>query len=128
MPHPQSMYKAANRNWSAAEKLQPHNQVPAVAGYLYGFAAECAIKYRLRDYIPAPAERGGPHYEHFPKLRAALKDSLEGRGATELMRFAEDSFMHDWDILIRYSDGTGVTPALLARWRENARAALEVLE
>lgn len=93
------LIEAAHRNWSAAERLQPPNQVLAVAGYLYGFVEECAIKHRLRNYVPLPPERGGPHYDHFPKLRAAMMDSLEGRGATDLMKFTDSGFLPDWEIL-----------------------------
>jgi hypothetical protein len=123
-----NMTKAAHRNWAAAEKLK--NAVAAdrtTAGYLYGIAAECAIKALFRDIPWTIDSRDGPVYAHFPNLKTKLRDEISGRRAAPLTQFTNPRYMEGWAIDIRYSDGTGPAPATLERWRtdaDNARAAL----
>jgi len=116
-----NMTKAAHRNWAAAESLR-NAKAPdrTTAGYLYGIAAECAIKALYRDISWTTDSRDGPVYAHFPQLRSKLRDALSGRGGTPLMRFADSHFMEGWSIDMRYSDGTRPDAATLDRWRDNA--------
>ena len=122
------MTKAAHRNWAAAENLM--NAVASdrmTAGYLYGIAAECAIKALFREIPWTIDSRDGPVYAHFPQLKTKLRDALSGRGAAQLTRFTDQHFMEGWAIDIRYSDGTRPATATLERWRahaDEARAAL----
>lgn len=115
------MTKAAHRNWAAAESLKNATAPDrTTAGYLYGIAAECAIKALYRKISWTTDSREGPVYAHFPQLRSKLRDALSGRGAASLMRFADNHFMEGWSIDMRYSDGTRPDAATLDRWRDNA--------
>lgn len=122
------MIKAAHRYWSAAERLR-NAEAPdrTTAGYLYGIAAECAIKALFRDMPWTTDSRDGPVYAHFPELKSRLRDAISGRGAARLARFTDQHYMEGWAIDIRYSDGKRPDAATLNRWRahaDDARAAL----
>lgn len=116
-----NMTKAAHRNWAAAERLR-NAEAPdrTTAGYLYGIAAECAIKALYRDISWTTDSRDGPVYAHFPILKDKLRDAISGRGAARLARFTDQHYMEGWAIDIRYSDGTRPDAATLERWRDHA--------
>ena len=122
------MSKAAHRNWAAAERCLNGAAIDrTTAGYLYGIAAECAIKALYRDLAWTTDSRNGPVYAHFPELKAKLRDAISGRGAARLARFTDPNYMEGWSIDIRYSDGTRPDSETLALWRKHsdeARAAL----
>lgn len=115
------MTKAAHRNWAAAESLR-NTAAPdrITAGYLYGIAAECAIKAAYRDISWTTDSRDGPVYAHFPQIKSKLRDVLSGRIGARLMRFTNQHFMEGWAIDMRYSDGTRPDAATIERWREDA--------
>ncbi|CUH31322.1 hypothetical protein JSE7799_00906 [Jannaschia seosinensis] len=119
-----NMTKAAHRNWAAAER---HWNTAApdrtTAGYLYGIAAECAIKALFRNIPWTTDSRDGPVYAHFPELKAKLRDAISGRGASQLTRFTNHQYMEGWAIDIRYSDGTRPDDAKLEKWRSDAEVA-----
>lgn len=123
-----NMTKAANRNWDAAERLRKAAAPDrTTVGYLYGIAAECAIKALFREISWTTDSRDGPVYAHFPSLKTKLRDAISGRGAAPLARFTDQGYMEGWAIDIRYSDGTRPDDATLDRWRQQAdeaRAAL----
>jgi len=123
-----NMTKAAHRNWSAAERLR-NAEVPdrTTAGYLYGIAAECAIKALYRDISWTTDSRDGPVYAHFPQLKSRLRDAISGRGASQLARFTEQQYMEGWAIEIRYSDGALPDAVTLDRWRAHADVARAAL-
>jgi hypothetical protein len=123
-----SMTKAAHRNWAAAERLR-NAAAPdrTTAGYLYGIAAECAIKALFRDIPWTIDSRDGPVYAHFPQLKTKLRDAISGRGATQLVRFTDQRYMEGWGIEIRYSDGVRPDDATLERWRAHADEARTAL-
>jgi|1_EtaG_2_1085319.scaffolds.fasta_scaffold25330_2 hypothetical protein len=118
------MTKAAHRNWAAAERLRSVEAPDrTTAGYLYGIAAECAIKALYRGISWTTDSRDGPVYAHFPQLKAKLRDAISGRGAAQLARFTDQHYMEGWAIDIRYSDGRRPDAATLERWREHADQA-----
>lgn len=123
-----NMTKAAHRNWAAAERLRDAEAPDrTTAGYLYGIAAECAIKALFRDIPWTNDSREGPVYAHFPQLKAKLRDAISGRGAALLTQFVDQHYMEGWAIDVRYSDGKRPDAATLDRWRahaDKARAAL----
>ena len=123
-----NMAKAAHRNWAAAEHLRKAVAPDrTTAGYLYGIAAECAIKALFRDFPWTTDSKDGPVYAHFPGLKSKLRDAISGRGAAQLARFTDQHFMEGWAINIRYSDGARPDAVTLERWRvdaDEARAAL----
>ena len=118
------MTKAAHRNWEAAERLK-NAAAPdrTTAGYLYGIAAECAIKALFRGYSWTTDSRDGPVYAHFPQLKAKLRDAISGRGASRLTRFADQHYMQGWAIDMRYSDGRRPNHETLEKWRSDAEVA-----
>ncbi|MCT8267819.1 hypothetical protein NYQ83_11100 [Afifella sp. JA880] len=120
--------KAAHRNWAAAERLK-NAEAPdrTTAGYLYGIAAECAIKALYRGISWTTDSKDGPVYAHFPEIKAKLRDSISGRGATQLVQFTDQHYMEGWAIKIRYSDGARPDAATLERWRADADLARSAL-
>lgn len=123
-----NMSKAAHRNWAAAERLRNAEATDrTTAGYLYGIAAECAIKALYRGISWTTDSRDGPVYAHFPQLKAKLRDAIAGRGAAQLARFTDQHYMQGWAIDIRYSDGRRPDAETLERWREQAEQARAAL-
>lgn len=122
------MTKAANRNWAAAERSRDAAAPDrTTAGYLYGIAAECAIKALFRENPWTTDSRDGPVYAHFPQMKSKLRDAIFGRGATQLARYTDQHYMEGWAIDIRYSDGTRPDAATLERWRADADEARTAL-
>lgn len=105
-----------------------------VAGYLYGIAAECALKHIMQcSHHSRPSERverkDDPLYAHFPALKTLLRDSAQGRYAGILRKFAEDDgFMNEWDIAMRYASRRDIEDSIVERWREHAIKAIAAME
>jgi len=118
---------AARRYLQAADCL--HDREPPcrvdVAGYLYGIAAECAIKEILRR----SRLWSKPDLVHFPELKVVLRDNASGRYAGSLRKFAEDgAFMSEWNIAMRYAPKSDISPVQVKRWRMNARDAIAAMD
>lgn len=123
-----NMTKAARRNWSAAERLRTAGAPDrTTSGYLYGIAAECAIKASFRELPWTTDSRDGPVFAHFPQLRTKLRDAISGRGAARFTRFTDPHYMEGWTIDIRYSDGSRPDEATLQLWRSHADDACATL-
>jgi hypothetical protein len=126
MAYTPDMTAAARRLASSATKLlQPDNR--AVAAYLFGLAAECALK------AVAARSPGGMadeiQYAHFPSLRTALRHWANGRGAIGLRRLIEsDAFMNQWAIDIRYARAADIHDKPVEQWREQATSALNIMD
>ena len=95
---------AARRDLSFADVLSNGDRARrTVAGYLYGLAAECALKQLGSGSLAVTqGANDGDHplMAHFPELKTLLRDHLQGRMKAELRRFVEnDRSMHHWDIL-----------------------------
>jgi len=106
---------------------------PDVAGYLYGIAAECALKQLMLDSgmrpLPEEKRRDDPFFAHFPELKTLLRDCVHGRRAGELRRFAEDGqLMNEWDTRMRYAPGKEILPRNVARWKEHAEQLKQAME
>jgi HEPN domain len=117
------MATAARRNLDAAIRLETANH-EMVAGYLFGIAAECAIKAMMAElHLSYPQERADdPRYAHFPELLVLLRDQMSGRRSGMLSRFIQDQrFLQGWSIKIRYSDGKNLTVQQLKSWSQQAR-------
>jgi hypothetical protein len=117
------MSSAARRNLDAAIKLE-EQQRKVVAGYLFGIAAECAIKAMISELsLPIPAERvEDPRYAHFPELLILIRDQVSGRRSAPLLRYIQNqNFFQGWSIRIRYSDGRNFNPNWLETWSQQAR-------
>ena len=106
--------RSARRHLQAAEHLLDETHRKDVAGYLYGIAAECAMKQMMinsgmRELV---VERGNedPFYAHFEELEETLVcDQAYGRLPVGLTRYAgNSSFMQHWAISMRYSPGKDI--------------------
>lgn len=101
----------------------------SVAGYLFGIAAECAIKAMMLDANIRPKRpelrRDDPFYAHFPELRTMLRDMQLGRKAKPLMDYIkDDAFLSQWSTDMRYSSGRDVRDQWVLAWAEHARQAV----
>lgn len=104
-----------------------------VAGYLYGIAAECAIKEAMlrsgMRTLPKDERQDDPFYAHFESLKTLLRDSAQGRLKGPLRKVAENSaFMQYWDTSMRYSDGKAIPIAWINKWRDQAQFALALMD
>jgi hypothetical protein len=118
---------AARRHQQAASCLhdcEPHCRRRDVAGYLYGIAAECALKEIMR--VSRWTE---PDHLHFPDLKQRIRDGAQGRYASVLRKFADDDgFMNSWDIAMRYAPRRDIDDRLVVRWRNHAQEAIAAME
>ena len=124
------MRKSANQHYEAAKTLHDRQQ-KAVAAYLFGLAAECAVKAIMdRSRIPGHSNRDSAYYAHFPDLRHQLQDVLAGRKSFNELKFAtKDDFFADWHISIRYAESGHVLalPNRYDRWFQNAKTAINAM-
>ncbi len=128
MPFATDMPAAARRHFAAAEELNAGTRND-VAGYLYGIAAECAIKAMMLDAGLRPASehktQGDPFFAHFPDLRTMLRDSLKGRISSPLIGYVNsDRFMNNWSTRMRYCHGREVKSQWVSAWAEQAKQAV----
>lgn len=128
----QDMRSAAYRHFEAAEILFATNRKD-VAGYLFGLAAECALKQIMivsgMRPLPEGERRGDPFFAHFEALKTLLRDTAFGRRAGELRRFAESaSFMQEWDVTMRYSHGKDIQAERVSRWRDDAKGVVAAMD
>ena len=120
--------QAATRHLQAADELNKGHRRD-VAGYLYGIAAECAVKHML---IPIPLP---PQYDkkvilfaHFPELRTLLRDALSGRTLRPLTPFLNsDAFMNNGHIRMRYADTKQILPEWVDAWALQARNVVNAM-
>lgn len=128
MPYNPSMTSAARRHLLAADILFQESSRRDVAGYLYGIAAECAIKAMMIDAGHRPKEnsKDDPLFAHLPQLRTLLRDYQFGRNGAILLRFInDDSFFSQWDIKMRYCKGSEIDNKWITTWKEQASHAVD---
>lgn len=135
MAYALDLLSAARRHRDAALLLDqdPPAGKRDVAGYLYGIAAECALKELMRKAgirpLPPECRRDDPFFMHFPELKTALRDHAGSRGHTALRRHAENNaLMAEWDTAMRYARGPDVLSKPVARWRNQALALVQEME
>lgn len=120
------MPASARRHLNAANLLRENKA--DVAGYLFGIAAECAVKAMMLEAnvrSRGQERRQDPFYAHFPELRTMLRDMQLGRSAKSLIKFIEDdSFMNNWSTDMRYSPASEIRPNWIDSWAEAARQAV----
>ncbi|XXF77157.1 HEPN domain-containing protein [Myxococcaceae bacterium GXIMD 01537] len=120
-----NMTAAARRNLEAADALAEGARRD-VAGYLYGIAAECAIKAMMAN-VPL-TRRDDAFFAHFPELRTLLRDSIQGRSAKPLAAFInDDRFLNNWDVKMRYADARQILERWVVEWRDQARRAVSAM-
>ena len=121
--------KSAERHYLAGEHLGSCPRHKAIAGYLYGIAAECAIKHMMQqsNIRPLPDRRQDPFYAHFPELKGLLSNLIQGRGAAQFQRFLCDDFMQEWDVKMRYAPDKDIDQRKVDKWRNHANNALNAM-
>jgi hypothetical protein len=127
MTYNPNLSAAARRHIEAADALYTGARRD-VAGYLYGIAAECAIKAMMIEVGLRPSNRSkdDPFWAHFPELRTLLRDSLSRRNTTTLRCFVEnDNFFSQWDIAMRYCKGNEIQEKWIAQWKAQAREVVD---
>ena len=127
-----NMRLAARRHLEAAETLYD-TQRKDVAGYVFGLAAECALKELMRCSgmrpLPESDRRDDPFYAHFEDIKAMLRDRAQGRLAGRLRRYSERSdLMQYWDTSMRYSCGHDISERWIGNWRDQARDLIVNME
>jgi hypothetical protein len=106
----------------AAEKLLNGARTD-VAAYLFGIAAECAVKEMARAV--QSGRDSEVFHSHFPALRSLLLDRLQGRAAQPLRLLKEHGgFMNQWDITMRYAPNEEVRRMPIGDWAVQARRAV----
>ena len=120
------MTAAARRHLAAAHKLRPQHD--AVAGYLFGLAAECAIKAMAP--IVAELRDNDVLFAHFPALRTLARERLQGRRYGHQLRRAVEnqSFMNEWDVTVRYARTGEVSAKLVDNWARDASDVVALVE
>ena len=115
---------AARRHLQAADSLDGGHRRD-VAGYLYGIAAECAVKSMMEEIAVRVNEI---FYAHFPELRTLLRDRLQGRRAGPLATLIQDDgFLNHWNAKMRYSSSREIKEDWVDTWREQARKAVATM-
>lgn len=127
MPFTIDLPASARRHLEAANLLVQRK--PDVAGYLFGIAAECAIKAMMQEANIRPKSleqrRDDPFFAHFPELRTMLRDMQLGRNAKPLIDFIEDdSFMNNWATGMRYCAGREIRSEWISAWANAAGQAV----
>lgn len=124
--HPADLPDAARRHQHCADML--HDAEPAEAGYLYGLAAECAVK-QVATMVPC-LRRDDILYAHFPDLRRLVLDHAAGREAQRLLRLISDpsGYLGGWHVSMRYANRRAVNVDLTEAWRRHATSALSLME
>jgi hypothetical protein len=134
MSYGMDLAKAARRHFEAAALLDedPPKGRRDVAGYLYGIAAECALKeimWRSGMRKREDDRRNDPFYMHFPDLKRTLRDSAKGRFQSQLLQYAHDSrLMNEWEVEMRYAPSSDVLGKPIEKWAEQAKKLLTHME
>lgn len=120
------MPAAARRLLDAGNKLIKDGRRD-VAGYLFGLAAECAVKAMAERIVEA--RRDEVFYAHFPELRTLLRDLLYGRRSIELQRLlSHDSFLTGWSIRVRYARSSKLASEKVEAWQEQAKKSVTLMD
>lgn len=118
--------EAAARHFRSGDRLIAENEF-AEAGYLYGLAAECAVKAVLAPNNTLPKKLR----KHFPELVDAVLDYAEGRSigrlAEELSR-TKQPYLAGWHTDVRYAGNKSVPCDQAEQWRMDANKLLEWME
>ncbi len=126
------MRASAHRHINAAELLlETHRK--DVAGYLLGWAAECALKYMMQKAgikeLPLSQRQSDPYYAHFEGVKTLLDDCLQGRRDETLRKITrQSSLMQHWATSMRYSDGKDIDPKWIDRWHADAKQLIAAMD
>ena len=114
-------YQAASlRHFEDAETLAMTERWGG-AGHLIGFAAECALKFKIESLRPGA---NAPH-GHFPELLEIAKKHIARRHEApihQLLKIA--NLMENWDVSLRYAGDGAVDKECYNKWRDDASRIL----
>ena len=112
--------EAARRHMADSELLASSSRWDN-AGHLLGFAAECAVKSRIKPLCTKPDEL----HCHFPKLVAVARKHLNSRRDAKLyMALKTPDLLAGWTVALRYEANSSVVEAVYARWRRHTLSLL----
>lgn len=125
MAYASNMKQAANRHYIDGKKLFDSNCFDN-AGYHFGFAAECATKFRLqKSGVRADDEA---IWAHFQALRTLALIAINTRADADLLRIlSRTSFMQEWDTKMRYANNGAISQDRAKKWRADADELLGLL-
>jgi hypothetical protein len=108
--------EAAVRHFQDSELLAKSSRW-GNAGHLMGFAAECAVKCRLKNLVPSAKVPHG----HFPDLINIAKKHVSGRRHTTLHAILKmKTLMRNWDVNDRYAESSLIGKPQYDLWRQHA--------
>ena len=117
---PESYREAAVRHFADADYLAAGLHLDG-AGYLIGYAVECAIKSAVENTRPAA---DAPH-SHLPVLVERAKRALQGRRKHSVFTVLEKpDFMAGWMVELRYEADTTIDEEKFKAWRADASRTL----
>ena len=103
---------AAIRHYENAKFLRENGDIDN-AGHLVGFAAECAIKFRIVSLQPGSS---APHI-HLPDLLITARKKFHGRGlGTNIYHIVKDDHFRTWDVSRRYWATKSTAETELEEW------------
>lgn len=110
---PENYESAAIRHFEDANALRASGR-PDNAGHLIGFAAECAIKFRIA------AMRSATHspHGHFPDILIAARKQLGQRSnySEPMYNLLKGEFFGGWHVNRRYNETGSTAEAELIAW------------
>jgi len=108
----QNYESAATRHFEDATALQALGRADN-AGYLIGFAAECAIKHNIVSLQPGAHSPQG----HFPEILIAARKRLGPRsGYTSMFDVIRADIFSGWNVHRRYDETGHTDSADLTKW------------
>jgi hypothetical protein len=133
--YPMNLSSSAKRHFKAGETLNadtnPDRQCRSVAGYLYGIAGECALKYLMwnRGWREIGDKMHDPFYAHFPELKTMLMQTLKSRHDSALYRVINiPGLMQNWDTSMRYSAAKEISDFDINKWKNHTKTILDSME
>lgn len=116
----ESYSEAALRHFADAEHLAEGGHLDG-AGYLIGYAVECAIKHAIEAVRPAA---DAPQV-HLPRLVEPAKKALQGRRRHAVFTVLfQNGFMEGWSVDARYEADGHVDATRYQQWRKDASRTL----
>ena len=103
---------AAIRHLADAEMLEAAGRLDN-AGHLVGFAAECAIKFRIANLRPT----GSATHGHLPNLLVLARKQLGSRSNyTGMYNVLKGDILKKWDVNRRYLNTNHTTAPEVTEW------------
>ncbi|MCP2164557.1 HEPN domain-containing protein [Goodfellowiella coeruleoviolacea] len=133
----QTFALAARRHHADAVFLHDAGRL-ANADHLAGFAAECALKAILVEYLGGEVNPNGPpthrdlpnrEFRHLPGVWNLIGMVAQGRGGAQFLPLIQASnpfSLHRWNVNERYSDGRHISAARVRELLEVARNIIAI--